>query len=235
MKAETHLTLAMALCLSSASAACVEDAKKDDTNSTAMDEDKPLLPWAEGNSWTYKVTDKADVSTKKTTIGAKVTVGGTGPHANDQAYEVTTLKTDDTDRTVSYQVDIDGKVLRYRELSFPDATSPTPELEEHWAPYKLHIDGTAEHTVAEASWLEDYQETKIEPNATPTTAEQRDRWTVDEVPATVTVPAGTFTNAIKFTKAGGDALKAYWYVRGIGKIKETGSQTEELTEYTVKP
>jgi hypothetical protein len=192
------------------------------------------LPWAEGNSWTYRVTGGTAVSTKTTTIGSKSTVGGSGPHASDEAYEVTTLKSDNTDRSVSYQVDIDGKVLRYRELSF-SAKTDEPNLDEHWDPYKLHIDGTAEHTVAGADWLEDYLETKQPPNGTATTAQQRDRWKVDQIPASVTVPAGTFDNAIKFTKAGGDTLKTYWYVRGVGKVKETGGQTEELAEYTVAP
>ena len=40
---------------------------------------------------------------------------------------------------------------------------------------------------------------------------------------TVEVPAGTFEHAIHFQKAG----KNYWYLRGVGKLKETGSQTEE--------
>jgi hypothetical protein len=220
--------------LSSAATACVEDATGHDTTGKSMDQDKPLLPWAEGNSWTYRVTDGADISTKTTTIGSKGTVGGSGPHASDEAYEVTTLKSNDTDRSVSYQVDIDGKVLRYRELSF-SAKTAEPNLDEHWDPYKLHVDGTAEHTVAGADWLEDYLETKQPPNGTAVTAQQRDRWKVDQVPASVTVPAGTFDNAIKLTKAGGDTLKSYWYVRGIGKVKETGGQTEELTEYTVAP
>jgi len=33
-----------------------------------------------------------------------------------------------------------------------------------------------------------------------------------------------------FIKAGGDKPKKYWYQRGVGKIKETGTQTEELVD-----
>ena len=44
-------------------------------------------------------------------------VGGSGPHKDDMAYEVTTLKSDGTDKTVSYQVDDGDKVIRWRELA----------------------------------------------------------------------------------------------------------------------
>lgn len=225
------------LCMG-ASSACVEDAEFTDADAAYLDTDTPLLPWIEGNSWTYRVTDGGEVSIKTTTIGSLVSVGGSGPHASDQAYEVTTLKSDATDRTVSYQIDVDGKVLRYRELSFQSAEAPTPELEEFWDPYKLHIDGTPSHTAQGATWAEQYTETKLPgggSDAASTTAERRDQWTVDQAPSSVTVPAGTFDNAIKFIKAGSDSLKTYWYVRGVGKVKETGGQTEELIEYTVTP
>jgi hypothetical protein len=50
----------------------------------------------------------------------------------------------------------------------------------------------------------------------------------------VTVPAGTF-EALVLRKVSGASdganEKHYWYVPGVGKVKETGSQTEELTEF----
>jgi hypothetical protein len=194
----------------------------------------PLLPWAVGNNWTYRVTDTKSVSQKVTSIEAEELVGGSGPHADEMAFKVTTLKVDGTDRTLSWQLDQGGKVIRYREQSF-SAGSGALSLEEHWDPYKLHIDGTPEHTAPNATWLEEYAETKLPAAGSPSTAQQRDRWSVDQADATVTVPAGTFEHAVVFTKAGGSDLKTYWYVRGIGKIKETGGQTEELVSYTVAP
>ena len=65
------------------------------------------------------------------------------------------------------------------------------------------------------------------------TSEERDRWTVQSVDETVSVPAGTFEHAILITKAGGSNVKNYYYVRGVGKVKETGGQTEELSAYEV--
>jgi hypothetical protein len=84
-------------------------------------------------------------------------------------------------------------------------------------------------------WVEEYQETKAPVGAAAETKTTRDVWNVDGVNQTVTVPAGTFTNAIVLIKSGGSSQKTYWYVPGVGKVKETGGQTEELTAYTVKP
>jgi hypothetical protein len=51
----------------------------------------------------------------------------------------------------------------------------------------------------------------------------------------VTVPAGTFT-AIYLQKAsGGGTTKTYWYVPGVGKVKEDGGQLEELVSHELVP
>lgn len=194
----------------------------------------PLLPWVLGNKWTYRITKDGVTSVKTTTIGDLEPVGGDGPNAEVMAYHVTTAKGADLqDRTESWQApaeDDPDRIVRYREQSF-GATTGTLELEEYWEPSKLHIDGSAAHTGKEASWLETYEETKLEVGLSPTTHELRERWTVLDDDATVEVPAGTFEHAIHFQKVGGSTTKEYWYLRGVGKLKETGSQTEELTEY----
>jgi hypothetical protein len=159
-------------------------------------------------------------------------VGGTGPHKDDRAYKVVTKKKDGTDQTISWQIDEADTVVRYREQSFSEKTGEI-EQEEHWDPHKLHVDGSDAHTQAGATWLEEYDETKIPLDGTgqTETAAAHDRWVVDAVGEEITVPAGTFSDCIVYQKAGGASLKTYWYQRGVGKIKETGSQTEELTEY----
>lgn len=226
------------------SGGCVEDADTakgtgaDAGNSDASTADPGVvLPWTVGNNWTYKVTDKGVSTEKTTTIEAEEVIGGTGPHKDDMAFRVVTLKKDGTDQTVSWQGVVedgdDEKVVRYREQSF-DKADGAVELDTYWDPYKIHIDGTAAHTVAGATWIDAYQETRQTPDgAAPTTTEERDAWAVDQLDATVEVPAGTFEHAIVFTKAGGEDLKTYWYVRGVGKVKETGGQTEELLSYQV--
>jgi hypothetical protein len=98
----------------------------------------------------------------------------------------------------------------------------------------LHLDMAAAHLVAGATWLEVYQETKQPVMGTASVATARDRWTVLAVDQEVTVPAGTF-RALVLQKAGGSTAKQYWYVRGVGKVKETGGQTEELVSYQLQP
>jgi hypothetical protein len=212
-------------------AACGGDGASGD-NAGVQKTAGPFLPWKEGNSWTYRVTDSGEVTTKVVTIEALEMVGGTGPHAADMAYRVVTKK-GQADQTLSWQA-LDGdRVLRYREQSFSEKTGLLKQ-EEHWDPYKLHFDGSAAHTSENGSWLESYDETKLQEGKPDETASQRDRWLVDSPSEVVTVPAGTF-RAVVVQKAGGGDIKTYWYVRGIGKVKETGGQTEELVSYKVAP
>jgi hypothetical protein len=194
----------------------------------------PLLPWAQGNQWTYRVTKDGVTSVKTTTIGELEPVGGDGPNAEVMAYHVVTAKGAElADRTESWQAadpDAPERIVRYREQSF-GATSGELELEEYWDPGKLHIDGSVARTSKDASWLETYQEHKLEVGLSPTDHEVRERWTVLDDDATVEVPAGTFEHVIHLQKIGGSSSKEYWYLHGVGKLKETGSQSEELVEY----
>jgi hypothetical protein len=193
----------------------------------------PLLPWAVGNRWTYQVTEDGMISSKVTTIGEQEPVGGDGPKAELMAYKVVTSKKDGADHTDSWQAPDGDRVLRYREQSF-SASSGDLELEEYWDPYKLHVDGSPEHLVEGASWLEEYEETKLPVGDTESQSTRRDRWQIKALSERVTVPAGTFDNAVVFQKIGSD-LKTYWYVPGVGKVKETGGQTEELMDYELTP
>jgi hypothetical protein len=189
----------------------------------------PLLPWAVGNSWTYRVTEDGMVSDKVTTIGDLEPVGGEGVNAELSAYKVVTTKKNGQDHTDSWQAPDGDRVLRYREQAFSASTGEL-ELDEYWDPYKLHVDGSAEHLVEGSSWLEEYEETKFPVGDTESTSTRRDRWSVKSLSESVTVPAGTF-DAVIFQKVGAGSLKTYWYVPGVGKVKETGGQTEELMEY----
>jgi hypothetical protein len=190
-----------------------------------------LLPFETGFSWTYRVTGDGESFTKVTTVGAPEPVG-IGPHASTLAYKVVTMKGDD-DQTISWQSVEGERVVRYREQAFHAATGQL-EAEEWWSPAKLHVDGSAAHTTPGARWLEEYRETKQNAGELAQTETERDPWTVDGVDQSVTVPAGTF-RAIVLTKSGGSAQKTYWYVPGVGKVKETGGQTEELVSYEVSP
>jgi hypothetical protein len=192
--------------------------------------DGSFFPLVTGNSWTFRVTDAGVVSMKTQTIGALEVVGGTGPNKDAMAYRATTTKDDGGDMTVSWQAEVDGKIVRYREQAF--ATDATDlELEEHWDPYKLRVDASEEHLMAGATWTETYMETKLPVGMAPSTATANDAWRVISVSESVTVPAGTF-DALVIEKTSGSP-KRYWFVRGVGKVKETGTQTEELASYEV--
>ena len=198
-----------------------------------------LLPWKEGNSWTYRVTDDGGVSTvKRTTVGPLELVGGTGPNKDLMAHKVTTHKDDtgdgaELDETVSWQGIEGEKVVRYREQAFGRITKAL-ELEEHWSPSKLHVDSSAEHTTVGATWLESYAETKLPAGATPDyDRPAMDRWFADRREM-VTVPAGTFDALVLRKVSVAASQKTYWYAPGVGKVKETGGQTEELLEYELK-
>ncbi len=216
--------------------ACGPNAGTDAPESDAAPPTGPILPLAARNSWTYQVTDNGVVTTKVGTVGAEERVG-LGPHQDELAFRVVTTKHDGTDQTVSWQATVNGRVLRYREQAYSAATGAL-KSDTYWDPYRLHADGTPEHTTAGADWLESYTETKVPADGSAeTTTSVTEHWTVEQASASVSVPAGTFSNAILFTRAASDSstTKTYWYVRGVGKAKETGGQTEELASYEVAP
>jgi hypothetical protein len=192
-----------------------------------------LLPFKEGNTWTYRVTEGSETFTKVTVVEAEEPVGGEGPNSEVLANRVTTTKKDGLDKTVSWQKYEDGILKRFREQGFNPGDGSL-EIDEYWTPYKLHVDDNAEHTADGVSWIEEYDETKLEVGTSPVTSTKRDVWSVQETDATVTVPAGTFDNAIVLVKSGASTQKTYYYVPGVGKVKELGGQTEELVEYVVE-
>jgi hypothetical protein len=191
-----------------------------------------LLPWKVGNTWTYQVTGDGEQTTKVVTLEAEEPVGGAGPNAGKIAIRQVSAK-GASDKTISWHAIEGERLVRYREQSFSARTGAL-EIEEHWSPGKLHIDYSAAHVAAGASWFEEYQETKVEAGATPETSSERERWMVDAVDELVEVPAGKF-RALVLQKAGGDSLKTYWFVPGVGKVKETGGQTEVLVRYDLTP
>jgi hypothetical protein len=194
----------------------------------------PLMPFKVGNVWNYRVTDSSGISDKSTTIEKEELVGGTGPHAGDMAYKVVTRK-GTSDQTDSWQLpvaDEPDKVVRMRELSY-GATSMMPNLDTWWEPYKLHVDGRAATLVQDYTWLETYDETKDQLDGTAAvTATQHDRWTVVSIDESVVVAGKTYEHAVHFQKFS-NAAKDYWFLRGVGKLKETGTQTEELLSYQI--
>lgn len=199
-----------------------------------------LFPMQTNNWWTYRVTDSGVVTEKTNKIGPAGVVGGSGPMSTTRAYECTTTKgASMADKTVSYQAPHPSDpqiIVRYRELSY-GATSQLLTLEEHWIPHRLHVDGSKEHTKTDVTYTDHYEEIKIPAGFPAMQGELKaDIWTVKDGDTTIEVNGKSYPHAIHLQKvSGGDvgSVKEYWYARGIGKLKEVGSQTEELIDYSV--
>lgn len=198
-------------------------------------EAEPLLPWKVGNSWTYRITKAGKVSEKTTIVGDEEVVGGTGPNKKLVANHVTTDK-GQNDHTESWQAPSrlnPLRISRFREQAFAASTGAL-DNEVHYSPEKLHVDGSPERTVKGATWLETYEEVTLIVGLPPASHAVEERWTVLEDDVALEVPAGTFEGVIHLRKKGA-STKDYWYARGVGKLKETGTQTEELVEYSLEP
>lgn len=197
---------------------------------------EPLLPWQVGNSWTYRITEPGEVTTEKTTtIGPAELVGGVGPNADAVANLIRTVESN-AELTTSWQGPSPLnplRIVRFRERD--QDGSPALPFESYYEPEKLRVDETPEHTRAAAIWVEEYVETLLRPGMEALTTAYRELWRVENDDETVTVPAGTFTAVVHFSKEGSTASKHYWYARGVGKVKEEGQQLEELVSYDVEP
>jgi hypothetical protein len=191
-----------------------------------------LLPLAVGNRWTYRVTDQdGTVVDKKTSVEAYEDAGGR--KAGTMAFRIRTEKTDGV--TVSWQQDRCDAVARHHEQGF--LLDGGLESDEYYQPYKLRIDETEAHVASGASWVLGFTEVAVDPVTKAETSKAKtETWSVEGVGEVITVPAGTFT-CLHVRKVGledGQADKQFWFAPGVGKVKEVGSQTEELVEYEVE-
>lgn len=216
-----------------------------------------LYPQKVGNTWTYYVTPLAVElpSYKVVTVEALETVGGDGKSAGRPAFRHVTCKTaieaaackmppsatNKVDRTIGW-MGMNGQALaNYREQAFKKATDMLVE-EDWWEPSRLKIDMSPARTVAGATWVDRYKEFKHPTGGVTTSTSQEEKWTVLAVGETVTItppsgPTKTYPNCIKVThdNNSGSMTKTFWYARGIGKVKESGAQIEELIDYNVQP
>jgi hypothetical protein len=108
-------------------------------------------------------------------------------------------------------------------------------------PGHTRVDESAVHLVEGATWTETYDELAYPINNASepmTTAHKVDTWRVMKTDANVEVPAGRYCalQLERTSKVGSVAgsTKYYWFVRGIGKIKEKtdGGDIESLTSFT---
>jgi hypothetical protein len=237
----TALTLALAMSSIGCGDAGVEETKP----GNATPESNEYLPLEVGNTWTFRVTDNNGASTTKTTeVLEKQKVGGSGPNADVDAFFVRTTKTGvmSEDKTESWQGNVEFETgqfatVRYREIAY-HAANGTKEMDEHWDPYKLRVDNF--HTFEnEPEWTETYTETKLHEDPALTDeidVAHVDEWAVIEDDVPVSTPAGDFLARQiirRSTNTDRSSDKIYWFVKGIGKVQETGGQEEKLVDCTI--
>lgn len=181
-------------------------------------EQESLFPLAVGYRWEFQVTKSGDSpSTKVQTVTGTASVDGL------DAFVLTSEN--DEDRTVSVQY-LDGtKLMRASEISYEDGIV---KERLHYVPAALRLD-TASLAIGTRYQNEHTEEELDENGATiGTPVEKKEIFIVEAVDDPVTVPAGTFSAVrLRRTSSTGSA-KTYWYVPGLGKIKEVGGQTEAL-------
>jgi hypothetical protein len=208
-----------------------------------------LFPLKTGNTWTLRTTAADGVAqTKVQRVLDLEAVGGVGPNAGEQAYRVVSDTKDGTDQTISWQADLGDRVVRYREQSFKVNTTPFElTADYYWDKYKLRVDERPERLVAGRSFTEEYVETSFKIVTSQYVTELvSDEWLVVSTRESVTVEAGTFDAVVvERDNRASSTKKKYWFVPGIGKVKETGTkfssltgtevptQTEELVSYEI--
>lgn len=186
------------------------------------------LPLAVGATWTYRVTPLVGTPVdKSSTVEALEDVGGA--KAGVTAFRVRTAKIDGA--TVSWQEDRCTSITRHREQTFDLAN--VKNVDTIYSPDKIRIDETPAHLAMGASWQVSYTEVTTDSANVTTTIAKDETWTVEATAESVTVPAGTFTALRLHKVTSGAADKMFWFAAGVGKIKETGDQTEELVSYTL--
>jgi hypothetical protein len=207
---------------------CGSAEPKDATGSMAGGDS--YLPLATGNSWSYVVTDQEndETSTKTQTVQEREPVPG---RDGIVAYR---MRTENGGlATVSWQDERDLEVIRYFEQSLDFDGNVT--VTESYEPHKLRVDQKPEHTAAGATYSQEYTETHVNMlDQLTTELVKQEQWTVEAVAEVVTVPAGTF-ECLRLRRSGDPTqpIKTFFFARGIGKIRETGGQIEELSSYQI--
>jgi hypothetical protein len=191
------------------------------------------LPLKVGAQWTYRVQTSTGMEMKVTRVEALEPVPG---KPDIMAFRIVTTKGSRlADKTVSWQEDTGRSIVRHVEDAYkPGGAAPTGR--ELWQPFKMRLDERPEKLKDGASWSVEYMETNRPANGVATTQKRSETWTVRSVDETVTVGDRTYRNCLRVnrvgTEMGAASNKDYWFARGIGKVKETGGQTEELVEVT---
>jgi hypothetical protein len=186
-----------------------------------------FFPLAVGASWTFNISSMGVALGEKTqTVMEETTL----PGVTGAVFRLESLKPSGN-TTVSWQQVRGNDVVRYEELILRVGL---PSEREIYVPYKLRVSNAM--TAPGDARTESYTEESYDENGTLTnTFAKVEDWRIEAIES-VTVPAGTFEQAVRVRRTsqttGSD--KTYWFVDGVGKIREeAANQTEELQSYTL--
>jgi len=187
-------------------------------------------PWTTGAVWSYKLTDSnsaAMATNKLTTVMAPRDVGGV--HAGKQAFLVHIEQL--TGSKDVYEAHVGDLDIRYESIFYDQVgTMTSTDVDQ---PYRLKLDESAAHTTTGAQWSETFSETSTPAGGTASTKSKTEQWRVVSASEPITVIAGSYTALHVQRTSSGGSIQDYWYVRGVGKVKETGGgQNEELMSFT---
>src|SRR6266545_7144537 len=209
-------------------------------------------PMSLGASWTYNPSEVGDGGVGTVSGTKVVTVEASEPvptRAGITAWRIHTNVPGAEDQ-LTWQSETATAIVRYRdEIYVPGAPrmcmlpTATGCIEsDTYGPSKLRIDTTAAHLATGATYDESYTETASTPGTSPTmpdvsTSSKPFAWKVISGAESITVPAGTYT-AVHLQKANGNSGaidKDYWFVLGVGKVKETSSagRVELLSSFNI--
>jgi len=187
-----------------------------------------LWPLTTGSAWTYRITDPTRGIFDKTvevlgpqpvpeTTNTAILVRSVQPHLEEH----------------SWQLELqNGTVVRLRE---EDLKAGAIVRVTTWSP--ATVKSLAQAQQLDWSYSSTIRELTRQDDGLVEEKERTYVWRVLAVNETVTVPAGTFTNAIKVQRDRPDKEgkeRLYWLVPGIGKVKEDGERLEELVSHDVK-
>ncbi len=194
-------------------------------STTGVDTSTHLFPLTVGNSWTFNIIKAGTVAGEKT----QTVIGTThSDAAGGQVFVLESAKPNDKS-TVSHQARIGADTVRFQEEYFSGAVNKGKET---YSPHKLRIfdDKIIVGQEREDSYSE---QTFTASGQLKSEAAKNEVWVIAAI-ETITVAAGTFENAVKIERTSNVAAssKTYWFVPGVGKVKEISlGQTEELTSY----
>ncbi|NMO20778.1 hypothetical protein, partial [Pyxidicoccus fallax] len=201
-----------------------------------------LWPLTAGSTWTYDITEHNGPNGR---FQKHVTVVGERD-VPDMPGRKALLVHSRQDRTVtglyeeySYQLELtNGLVVRLREEDHKDGnlvrtTTWSPATVKSLARIPDSLPWSYQSAVQELTVLGDGSREESDPTY---------NWRVVEQGLTMTVKAGTFTDVIKVQRdklndkgeVKTDKVRYYWLAPGVGKIREEGERTEELTAYDLK-